>query len=74
MVRGAFSRPQGSAASGAEVEVYLATTAELAGVTGVYFDRKTRSRAHEQAYDRRSRERLWRRSLELTGLVKPMQS
>jgi len=74
MVRRAFSRPQGSADSGAEVEVYLATSPELANVTGVYFDRKARSRAHAQAYDRRSRERLWRTSLELTGLVQPMQS
>jgi len=74
MVRRAFSRPLGSADSGAEVEVYLATSPELANVSGVYFDRKTRSRAHAQAYDRRSRERLWRRSLELTGLVQPMQS
>ncbi|WP_419655530.1 short chain dehydrogenase/reductase [Desulfosarcina variabilis str. Montpellier] len=74
MVRRAFGRPQGSAASGADVQVYLATAPELAGVSGVYFDRKTRSRAHEQAYDRGSRERLWRQSLSLTGLVTDLTS
>ena len=34
MVRRAFGRPLGSAASGADVQVYLATAPELAGVTG----------------------------------------
>ena len=67
MVRQAAFRPLGSAASGAEVEVHLATAPELAGVSGVYFDRKTPARAHAQAYDRQARERLWRISLELTG-------
>ena len=69
MVRRAFSHPQGSAASGADVEVHLATAPELAGVSGAYYDRTTRSRAHEQAYERHSRERLWQRTLELTGLA-----
>jgi len=68
MVRQAFSQPQGRAESGAEVEVYLATSPDLEGVSGNYFDRKTKARAHDQAYDRAARERLWQRSLELTGL------
>lgn len=69
MVRQAFSRPMGSAESGAEVEVYLATSTEVAGVSGAYFDRRTRARAHDQAYDQEARDRLWQRTLELTGLV-----
>jgi len=69
MVRQAFSRAQGSAESGAEVEVYLATSPDVEGVSGAYFDRKTKARAHDQAYDREARDRLWRRSLELTGLA-----
>ena len=69
MVREAFSQPQGSAESGAEVEVYLATSPEVAGVSGTYFDRQTPTRAHDQAYDQASRDRLWQRTLELTGLV-----
>jgi NAD(P)-dependent dehydrogenase (short-subunit alcohol dehydrogenase family) len=69
MVRRAFSNPQGSAESGADVEVYLATAPELEGVSGVYFDRKERARAHAQAYDHPAREKLWQLSLELTDLV-----
>ncbi len=68
MVRQAFSQPRGSADAGAEVEAYLATSSDLEGVSGVYFDRKTRSRANEQAYDADARQRLWHRSLDLTGL------
>ncbi len=69
MVRQAFSRPRGSAESGAEVEVYLATSPEVEGVSGIYFDRKSKARAHAQAYDREARHHLWQRSLELTGLA-----
>jgi NAD(P)-dependent dehydrogenase (short-subunit alcohol dehydrogenase family) len=68
MVRERFGQPQGSAESGAEVEVYVATASELDGVSGVYFDRKNRSRAHSQAYDSRARQQLWQISLGLTGL------
>jgi len=69
MVRQAFSQPRGSAASGAEVEVYLATAPELAEVSGAYFDRKAKALAHDQAYDEQARTRLWQRSLALTGLA-----
>jgi NAD(P)-dependent dehydrogenase (short-subunit alcohol dehydrogenase family) len=69
MVRQAFSRPQGGAESGADVEVYLAVSPDVEGVSGAYFDRKTRARAHDQAYDLESRDRLWQRTLALTGLV-----
>jgi NAD(P)-dependent dehydrogenase (short-subunit alcohol dehydrogenase family) len=68
MVRQAFSHAMGRAESGAEVEVYLATAPELEGVSGAYFDRKSKARAHEQAYDARARTRLWQQSLTLTGL------
>jgi NAD(P)-dependent dehydrogenase (short-subunit alcohol dehydrogenase family) len=69
MVRRAFSQPRGSAESGAEVEVYLATDPGLDGVSGVYFNQKNRSQAHPQAYDHALREKLWQLSLELTDLV-----
>ena len=60
MVRETFGRPQGSAESGAEVEIYVATDPELEGVTGKYFDRKRESRASEPAYDEAARRKLWR--------------
>ena len=69
MVRQAFSQPMGSARSGAEVAVHLATAPELEGITGAYFDRKQSARAHPQAYDEAARQRLWQLSLALTGLA-----
>ena len=62
------------AESGAEVEVYLATAPELEGVSGAYFDRKSKARAHDQAYDTEARTRLWQRSLALTGLASGLKA
>lgn len=66
VVRQAFSEPQGSAEFGAEAELYLAIDPEVEGVSGVYFDQKTRSQAHPQTYDQKARQKLWQISLELT--------
>jgi NAD(P)-dependent dehydrogenase (short-subunit alcohol dehydrogenase family) len=66
MVRQAFATPQGTPESGAEVEVYVAVSPDVAGVSGAYFDRMTQARAHALAYDAAARERLWALSLELT--------
>ena len=66
MVRQAFATPQGSAKSGAEVEVYVAVSPDVDGVSGAYFDQMTQSKAHAQAYDAAARQRLWELSLELT--------
>lgn len=68
MVRHRFSQPRDSAESGADVEVYLATSPEMEGVSGAYFDRKTPSQAHAQAYDPEARRRLRRLSLQLVGM------
>jgi hypothetical protein len=46
--------------------VRLAVSPELEGVTGRYFDGVNESRAHEQAYDRAARQRLWELSTRLT--------
>jgi NAD(P)-dependent dehydrogenase (short-subunit alcohol dehydrogenase family) len=43
----------------------LAVGADVAGVTGRFFDRMREARADEQAYDAAARRELWRRSLEL---------
>ncbi|AOY57651.1 MULTISPECIES: SDR family oxidoreductase [Desulfococcus] len=66
MVRQAFGTPQGTAESGAEVEVYVAVSPDVDGVSGAYFDRMTQAEAHAQAYDAEIRQRLWALSLELT--------
>jgi NAD(P)-dependent dehydrogenase (short-subunit alcohol dehydrogenase family) len=69
LVRQASIEPRGSAESGAEVLVHLATAHELEGVSGLFFDRKTQSQAHTQAYDREARQQLWQLSLEMTDLA-----
>ncbi|MGH8719024.1 MAG: SDR family NAD(P)-dependent oxidoreductase [Burkholderiales bacterium] len=53
---------------GAEAVEYLATSPDLDGVTGEYFDGKKRARANAQAYDAAARRELWRLSARLTGL------
>ncbi|MFP4435847.1 MAG: SDR family NAD(P)-dependent oxidoreductase [Chloroflexaceae bacterium] len=68
MVRETFGEPMGSAQSGAEALVYLATSPDLAGVTGKYFDQQRESRANAQAYDAAARRQLWHLSEELTGI------
>ena len=40
---------------------------ELAGVTGLFFDRLREARADESAYDPQVRSKLWQLSLDLTG-------
>jgi NAD(P)-dependent dehydrogenase (short-subunit alcohol dehydrogenase family) len=45
----------------------LVTDPSLDAVTGRFFDRMCEVRAHDQAYDRKARRELWRRSLELVG-------
>lgn len=68
MVREAFSRGRGDPQRGADAEVYLATSPEVKGTTGRFFDQERPSRARPQAYDRSARKRLWELSLDLTGL------
>ncbi|GAB2922123.1 SDR family NAD(P)-dependent oxidoreductase [Streptomyces mayteni] len=49
----------------------LVTAPELAAVTGRFYDRTRETRAHAQAYDTAARQRLWRRSVELTDAPLP---
>lgn len=68
MVREGGYIPRGSAGSGAEVVVHIATSAELAGTTGQYFDRTVPARPHGQAYAPEEREKLRRLAGQLTGI------
>lgn len=68
MVLEADINPLGEAETGAEAEVYLATSSELKNVTGKYFDQKEESRALDQAYDAEARQKLWKLSKQWTGL------
>jgi NAD(P)-dependent dehydrogenase (short-subunit alcohol dehydrogenase family) len=56
---------------GIDATVRLATSPDLEGVTGRFYDRQNESRPHEQAYDANARASLWKLSLELTGIADP---
>jgi NAD(P)-dependent dehydrogenase (short-subunit alcohol dehydrogenase family) len=56
---------------GVEATTRLATSPELDGVTGKFYDRFDEAAALEQAYDPEARRRLWELSLELTGEPDP---
>ena len=72
MVRETFGQPWGKPESGAEAEVYLATSPALADVTGQYFDQTTIATANPQAYDPQARLKLWELSEQLTGITEPI--
>ena len=68
LVREGFGAPQGPVETGISSEVYLATSPELEGVSGQYFDRTRRARADPQAYDEADRRRLCRLGERLVGI------
>jgi len=68
MVRESGIKPQGTAQSGADAEIFLALSSELENVSGKYFNVKKESRANAQAYDADARKKLRDIGLRLTGL------
>lgn len=54
--------------AGAETSLYLATSPEVAGVTGAYFTKKKAVSSSKGTYDRELAKKLWDRSVELTGI------
>ncbi len=59
-----------TSAEGAETPIYLATSPEVAGVTGRYFSNKRAVRSARRSYDVQVQARLWRVSRNLVGLTK----
>lgn len=53
---------------GAETTLYLATSPEVEGITGKYFDQKKAVESSTISQDEETARRLWKISLELTGL------
>ena len=53
---------------GARTSAYLATSPEVAGVSGKYFVKNRVAQSAALSYDREAQESLWRLSEELTGL------
>lgn len=68
MVRESGYAPLSSIDEGAEAILRLATSSEVDGKTGLYFDGKRPARANGQAYDAEARRTLWDLSLRLAGL------
>ena len=58
-----------SPARGAETPVYLASSAEVEGVTGQYFANRKAKQSHESSYDTVAAARLWQVSADLVGLT-----
>ena len=67
MVRESGISPWSSVEDGAQAILRLAAAPELEGVSGRYYNGLDEERAHEQAYDAESRERLRMLSLRLCG-------
>ena len=53
---------------GAQTSLYLATSPEVAGVTGQYFDNKAAVRSSDASYDVAAQRRLWEISAAMTGI------
>ncbi|RJT41723.1 SDR family oxidoreductase [Mesorhizobium waimense] len=69
MVRQAGITPWSSVEQGAEAILNLATSPDLEGRSGLYFDGLRESRADAQAYDAKARQQLRELSLDLVGLA-----
>ncbi|MDD1743719.1 MAG: SDR family oxidoreductase [Methanomassiliicoccales archaeon] len=71
MVREAGIKALSSVQTGIDALMYVATSAEMDGVTGRFYDRKEEARAIPQAYDQGARKELLRISEELTSVELP---
>lgn len=68
----AFFRLTGRAidvTAGAQTPIYLASSPDVEGVSGKYFDLKKEKMSSPPSYDEDAQERLWRASEELVGAV-----
>ena len=56
-----------SARKGAETSIYLASSPDVAGISGKYFAKKKEKRSSKESYDESVAKRLWSESARLTG-------
>ena len=54
---------------GADTSIYLATSEDVAGVSGKYFDKRKPVQSSAASYDEDAARRLWELSAQLTGLT-----
>jgi NAD(P)-dependent dehydrogenase (short-subunit alcohol dehydrogenase family) len=65
-----LSRPFAiSPEEGADTAIFLATSAEVEGISGQYFVKRRPARSSPASYDRDATRRLWEISAQLTGLT-----
>jgi hypothetical protein len=64
LARPFFSTPE----VGADTLVWLASSPEVAGVTGAYYVKRKVAKSSAQSHDKELAARLWKVSAELTGL------
>lgn len=57
-----------TAEEGARTQIYLATSPEVEGVSGKYFDKQKPKRSSQISYNRGDQDQLWQISEQLTGL------
>jgi NAD(P)-dependent dehydrogenase (short-subunit alcohol dehydrogenase family) len=62
-----------SEAQGAQTSVYLATSPEVEGVNGKYFDKSKAVQSSPESYDEAAQKRLWTLSEQLTGLTEKVR-
>src|SRR6185295_12859417 len=62
-----FGTPRSTVEEGALAILKLATSVEVEGKSGLYFNGQEEARADAQAYDQQARQQLKRLSIELTG-------
>jgi retinol dehydrogenase 14 len=68
-VMGPLARPFMKApARGAEMPIYLASSAEVEGVSGTYFANRKAKKSNKASYDTAAAARLWEVSADLVGL------
>lgn len=63
-----------SVQQGADPVVYLASSPDVEGVTGKYFDQRRERHSSRASYDETAQRRLWEMSVNLTGLTRPVIS
>ena len=56
-----------SAEKGAQTTIFVATDPDLISVSGKYFSRKKERKTSDQSYDSELQDKLWDKSLEITG-------
>jgi NAD(P)-dependent dehydrogenase (short-subunit alcohol dehydrogenase family) len=56
-----------NAQEGAETSIFVASSPEVAGITGKYFVKKKEKRSSKRSYDQTAAKRLWEVSSKLTG-------